>query len=63
MEEKTWRCRKCGEKLILRRTAFDYMGRSFAEDVSCCPKCGKPLISNELASGRMAEAEEMLEDK
>lgn len=61
MEE--WKCRKCGEALVKKKTVFDYMGRTFSEELYKCPKCGLVLIPPDLAKGRMAEVEEMLEDK
>lgn len=62
-DEKKWVCRKCGVPLVIRKTLFTYMERNFSEDLPCCPKCGKVFISPELAKGRMAEVEEMLEEK
>ena len=58
-----WRCAKCGEKLVMKRNVFHYMGRSFGHEVPTCPKCGKMFISKELAEGRMAEVEALMEDK
>jgi len=61
--EKKWKCSKCDEEMILKKTVFSYLGRSFAHEVPVCLKCGKVFISKELAEGRIAEVEEMLEDK
>jgi rubrerythrin len=58
-----WKCRKCDQELRLTKTVFSYLGHTFAHEVPVCPKCGKVFISKELAEGRMAEVEEMLEDK
>ena len=63
MEERKWKCRKCGEELVIKKTVFDYLERSFSENLPRCPKCGQVLISSELAAGRMTEVEEMLEGK
>ncbi|MCL2366621.1 MAG: DNA-binding protein [Oscillospiraceae bacterium] len=60
---KNIKCARCNEYLVLKKTVFDYMGRSFTHEVPCCPKCGKVFIPPELAMGRMAEVEEQLEDK
>ena len=57
------KCVRCNMSLVLKKTTFDYMGRSFTHEVPCCPKCGKVFIPPELAEGRMAEVEEQLEDK
>ena len=61
--ERKWKCRKCGEELVIKKTLFDYLERSFSEDLPRCPKCGKVLISSELAGGRMTDVEETLEGK
>jgi predicted RNA-binding Zn-ribbon protein involved in translation (DUF1610 family) len=58
-----WRCSKCGETLVMKKNVFHYMGRSFGHEVPTCPKCGKMFISKELAEGRMAEVEALMEDK
>lgn len=62
-QEKGWRCGHCGEKLVMTRTSFEYMGRTFTHEVPACPKCGKAFISRELAQGKMAEVETLMEDK
>ena len=58
-----WKCNLCNEPLILKKTKFTYLGRSFTHEVERCPKCGKVNIPIDLAEGRMAEVEEQLEDK
>jgi len=62
-EQKKLRCVKCNAELVLRQVNFNYMGRTFGHEVPVCPVCGKPYISRELASGKMAEVEMLLEDK
>jgi len=57
------KCGRCDKPLVIRKTVFSYMERSFTHDVPCCPDCGKVYISMELAEGRMAEVERQLEDK
>ena len=56
-------CARCGADLVKRMTTFSYMGRTFGHEVPVCPKCGKVFISRELAEGKMAEVEILLEDK
>lgn len=63
MSESTVMCAKCGVPLALKKTVFQYLGRSFTHDVPTCPKCGAALIDRELAKGKMAEVERQLEDK
>ncbi len=54
---------KCDRELVLKKVVFEYMGHTVAHEVPVCPKCGKVYISEELAEGRMAEVEQLLEDK
>ena len=62
-EERKLICSKCGAELVKRQVMFSYMRRTFGHEVPVCPKCGKAYISRELAEGKMAEAEVLLEDK
>ena len=62
-ENRTWKCAKCGAELKVKRVIFHYMGRDFGHEVPACPSCGKVFISHDLARGRMAEVEELMEDK
>ena len=56
-------CRKCSEKLTPKKVVFEYIGSNFTYDLPCCPKCGDVFISAELAEGKIAEVEQLLEDK
>jgi len=62
-EGRVWKCAKCGVELKETKIVFNYMGRSFGHEVPACPKCGMVFISEELAKGRMAEVEALMEDK
>jgi len=62
-EERQLTCGKCGVKLVKKQHTFSYMNRTFGHEVPVCPICGKAYISRELAEGKMAEVEIMLEDK
>jgi len=62
MDEKLI-CRKCNEKLALKKVVFEYIGSNFTYDLPCCPKCGDVFISAQLAEGKITEVEQMLEDK
>lgn len=61
--KQNWKCALCDEPLVLKKTLFSYMGRSFSHEVPRCLQCGRVLILPDLAEGRMAEVEEQLEDK
>lgn len=58
-----WMCRKCGKPLVKEKVVFDYLGHTFSEALLRCPGCGRALIPGDLAEGKMAEVETMLEDK
>jgi hypothetical protein len=58
-----WICRLCGEKLQPGMVELQYLGNVFKVELPICPKCSKPLISEDLALGRMLEVEKLLEDK
>ncbi len=62
-EARIWKCGKCDRELVLKKTVFSYLGNTVAHEVPACPKCGKVFIPQELAEGRMAEVEELLECK
>ncbi len=61
--DRVWKCASCGLPLKEKKIVFNYMGRSFGHEVPACPKCGRVFISKELAKGRMAEVEMLMEDK
>jgi predicted RNA-binding Zn-ribbon protein involved in translation (DUF1610 family) len=63
MEDEKLICNRCGVPLENRKALFEYMNRTYSHPVPVCPKCGKVYISRELAEGRMAEIETLLEDK
>lgn len=56
-------CCRCGRKLVLSKTEFVYIGKTFSTEVYRCPSCGKVCILPELAEGKMAEVEHLLEEK
>jgi hypothetical protein len=39
------------------------MGNRFATELAKCPQCGLILVSEKVALGKMAEVEQILEDK
>ena len=58
-----WVCAKCGALLAPKNTLFSYMGMSFSHEALRCPVCGMVFISKDLADGKMAEVEQLMEDK
>lgn len=62
-EDLNWMCEKCGERLITGPVTVEYLGNQFTTDLPKCPVCGLVYISEDLAGGKMAEVEQLLEDK
>lgn len=62
-EEKIWSCTKCSLPLETAKVAISYLGNEFPVDLLKCPGCGLVLIPEDLALGKMAEVEKLLEDK
>lgn len=58
-----WMCTRCNRKLEGGKAQIRYLGKVFAIDVLKCPSCGMVMITEEIAMGKMAEAEQLLEDK
>ena len=62
-EAGEWNCAACGKELEIMKVGFTYMKGNFEVDLPACRNCGLVLVSEELATGRMADAERILEDK
>ena len=63
-EETTgWSCTACGRELEIVKVGFTYMKGNFEIDLPACGNCDLVLVSEELAIGKMADAERILEDK
>lgn len=62
-EDLEWKCHACGSPLIVGPVQVAYMGNRFTTDLPHCPGCGYVLISEAMALGKMAELEQLLEDK
>ncbi len=58
-----WICNRCKTRLEVNKVRLQYSRVIFALDLPVCPVCGIILISEALATGKMAEAEQVLEDK
>jgi len=63
VEPAGWICDACGEELQIMKVGFTYMKGNFEVALPACPACGLVLVSEELANGKMADAERILEDK
>ena len=58
-----WICGKCGEPLVSATVRVRYLGATLSIELLKCPKCGTAMVTEEVATGKMAEAEQALEDK
>jgi hypothetical protein len=58
-----WICNRCRLPLEVKTVRLQYLRTIFALNLPSCPQCGMILIDEELATGKMAEAEQALEDK
>jgi hypothetical protein len=61
--ETGWVCSQCNVSLEPGKAQIEYLGSVFTIDVLKCPKCSIVMISEETAVKKMAEAEQVLEDK
>jgi NAD-dependent SIR2 family protein deacetylase len=62
-EDLRWRCERCQCHLVVGQVSVSYMNNGFTTDLPYCPTCKTVLISDAVASGKMAEVEQILEDK
>jgi Zn-finger nucleic acid-binding protein len=58
-----WLCASCSVELELGTVEVAYMGSKYPVELPKCPKCGIVFVPENLAIGKMAEIEKILEDK
>lgn len=58
-----WRCVACDQALAPGQIGVSYMNNSFTTEMLRCSRCGLVLVPEALALGKMAEVEQLLEDK
>ncbi len=58
-----WHCDRCRTPLEVQTVRLQYMQSIFPINLPACSSCGFILIDEELAIGKVAEAEQALEDK
>lgn len=58
-----WLCAKCDVSLEMHKVNIAYLGSMFPVDLPRCPGCGQVFIPEDLATGKMAQVEQLLEDK
>ena len=62
-KKTSWVCKKCNVQTEMSRVQIAYLGSVFSIDLPKCPECGAVVVTEEIAGGKMAEAEQLLEDK
>ncbi|WP_243545750.1 DVU_1557 family redox protein [Pseudodesulfovibrio tunisiensis] len=58
-----WECAVCGVALRPCAVELEYLDSRFNVELPACPECGMVFIPEDLALGRMAQVERLLEDK
>jgi hypothetical protein len=61
--ESDWVCNPCQMSLEVQTVRLQYMQSIFPIRLPACSRCGFILVTEELATGKLAEAEQALEDK
>ena len=61
--EKSWTCARCKVPLVPGKVTVSYLGNEFPLELLRCPSCGFVLVTEALATGKMLQAEQALEDK
>ena len=61
--ENEWTCATCAVGLEPAKVQAAYVGCGFTIELLQCPRCGLVLVTEDMAVGKMAEAEKVLEDK
>jgi transcription elongation factor Elf1 len=62
-EDLEWKCERCNHELVVGQVSVEYLGNRFTTELAKCPSCGFVLVSEKVALGKMAEVEQILEDK
>jgi NAD-dependent SIR2 family protein deacetylase len=63
VSDSGWICNRCGVPVEVETVRLQYRRTIFALHLPACPECGMILVDEALAVGKMAEAEQILEDK
>ncbi|HET6461770.1 MAG TPA: hypothetical protein VFG29_13410 [Syntrophales bacterium] len=62
-EWDNWLCASCGIALEPSKVTVSYLDNAYPVEMLRCPRCGLTWVPEELALGKMAEVEKVLEDK
>ena len=61
--EQVLLCAQCKRPLETGPVAVRYLGQTFPVDLPRCPQCGYTFVPEALATGKMLQVEQALEDK
>jgi uncharacterized Zn finger protein len=56
-------CKKCQQDMVLGKVTVTYLGATFPIELLRCPSCGLVYVPESLATGKMEQVEQSLEDK
>lgn len=56
-------CKKCRQPLVLAKVTVTYRNGKFPLELPKCPSCGMVYVPESLATGKMLQVEQSLEDK
>ena len=56
-------CGKCGQTMVMGKVTVSYLENTFPIELLKCPGCGMAYVPEELATGKMLQVEQGLEDK
>ena len=62
-ERNDWVCAGCGIALQPGKVTVSYLNNAYPVELLRCPRCGLTWVPEEIALGKMAEVEKILEDK
>ena len=62
-DDMDWTCSSCNKKMEPGPVELQYLGNVFKVELPVCPGCAAVLIPEDLATGKMLEVEQLLEDK
>ena len=56
-------CARCKLPMVVAKVNASYLGYAFPIELLRCPGCGAVHVPEALATGKMAQVEQLLEDK
>ncbi|MBV8047203.1 MAG: hypothetical protein JO171_08630 [Paludibacterium sp.] len=56
-------CAQCRLPLVSAPVTVRYLGQAFPVELPRCPQCGYTYVPEDLATGKMLQVEQALEDK